>query len=114
MRTLTGIMSQKSKIEYLESCRARYPSRNRVCRSAMIDEVSDALGWERKHTIKALNGHVSRGQGARKRVAGAAGAAAVAPAVAEFGRRGDAVELAGTALEDFFAVGGPRRFTPRS
>jgi hypothetical protein len=60
-------MSQKSKIEYLESCRARYPSRNRVGRSAMIDEVSDALGWERKHTIKALNSHVSLGQGARKR-----------------------------------------------
>jgi len=60
-------MSQKSKIEYLESCRTRYPSRNRAGRSAMIDEVSDTLGWERKHAIKALNGQVSLGQGARKR-----------------------------------------------
>jgi hypothetical protein len=67
MRTLTGIMSQKSKIEYLESCRARYPSRNRVGKSAMIDQVSDTLGWARKHTIKALNGKVSLGQGTRKR-----------------------------------------------
>lgn len=67
MRTLTGILSQKSKIEYLESCRARYPSRNRVARSAMIDEVSDTFGWDRKHTIKALNRKVSLGQGARKR-----------------------------------------------
>lgn len=33
----------------------------------MIDEVSDALGWDRKHTIKALNGKVSLGQGASKR-----------------------------------------------
>ena len=60
-------MSQKSKIEYLESCRVRYPSRNRAGRSAMIDEVSDTLGWDRKHAIKALNGKVSLGQGARKR-----------------------------------------------
>ncbi len=60
-------MSQKSKIEYLESCRVRYPSRNRVGKGVMIDEVSDALGWERKHTIKALNGKVSLGQGVRKR-----------------------------------------------
>jgi len=67
MRTLTGIMSQKSKTEYLESCRARYPSRNRAGRSAMIDEVSDTLGWDRKHTIKALNGKVSLGEQAQKR-----------------------------------------------
>lgn len=60
-------MSQKSKIEYLESCRARYASRNRVGKSAMIDEVIDTLGWKRKHAIKALNGRVSLGQGARKR-----------------------------------------------
>lgn len=33
----------------------------------MIDEVSDALGWSRKHTIKALNGKVSLGEGAGKR-----------------------------------------------
>ena len=67
MRTLTGIMSQKSKIEYLESCRARYPSRNRAGKSAMIDDVSDTLGWNRKHAIKALNGKVSLGQRSRKR-----------------------------------------------
>ena len=60
-------MSQKSKIEYLESCRARYPSRNSAGKSAMIDEVSDTLGWERKHTIKALNGKVSLGPGGHKR-----------------------------------------------
>lgn len=33
----------------------------------MIDEVSDTLGWDRKHTIKALNGKVSLGKNARKR-----------------------------------------------
>ena len=67
MKLLSGIMSQKSKEEYLESCRARYPSRNREGKSAMIDEVSDIMGWERKHTIKALNGNVSLGLQARKR-----------------------------------------------
>ena len=67
MKSLTGIMSQKGKNEYLETCRARYPGRNRAGRSAMIDEVSDTLGWDRKHTIKALNGKASLGQGARKR-----------------------------------------------
>lgn len=65
MRMPPGIMSQKSKIEYLESCHTCYPSRNRDGRSAMI-EVSDALGWDRKHAIKALNGKASLGQGARK------------------------------------------------
>lgn len=60
-------MSQKSREEYLESCRERYPSRNRAGRSAMIDEVSDVLGWDRKHTIKALNGRVSHGKKAKKR-----------------------------------------------
>ena len=33
----------------------------------MIDEVSDVFGWERKHTIKALNGKVSLGSLAKKR-----------------------------------------------
>lgn len=33
----------------------------------MIDEVSDAMGWERKHTIKALNGKVHLGHRANKR-----------------------------------------------
>jgi hypothetical protein len=66
MKLLSGIMSQKSKEEYLESCRARYPSRNRQGKSTMIDEVS-VLGWERKHTIKALNGKVSLGLQSKKR-----------------------------------------------
>lgn len=60
-------MSQKSQNQYLASCRARYPSRNRLGKSAMIDEVSDTLGWNRKHTIKALNGKVSHGKSAQKR-----------------------------------------------
>ena len=67
MKTLSGIMSHQSKEEYLENCRARYPSRNRTGKSTMIDEVSDAFGWERKHTIKALNGKVSLGAKAKKR-----------------------------------------------
>ena len=33
----------------------------------MIDEVSDTLGWDRKHTIKALNGKVTLGKKAKKR-----------------------------------------------
>jgi hypothetical protein len=33
----------------------------------MIDEVSDVLGWNRKHAIKALNGKVCLGQKARRR-----------------------------------------------
>jgi hypothetical protein len=33
----------------------------------MIDEVSDVLGWDRKHAIKALNGKVSLGKKARRR-----------------------------------------------
>lgn len=60
-------MSHTSKEEYLESCRQRYPSRNREGKSAMIDEVSDTLGWDRKHTIKALNGRVTHGQKAKRR-----------------------------------------------
>lgn len=60
-------MSKQSKEQYLESCRARYPSRNRAGKSAMIDEVSDTLGWERKHAIKALNGKVSLGVKAQQR-----------------------------------------------
>ena len=67
MKTLSGIMSQKSKEEYMESCRERYARRNRAGRSAMIDEVSDTLGWDRKHTIKALNGQVSHGRKAKRR-----------------------------------------------
>ena len=33
----------------------------------MIDEVSDVLGWNRKHAIKALNGKVSLGKTAKRR-----------------------------------------------
>ena len=33
----------------------------------MIDEVSDVLGWDRQHAIKALNGKVSLGKMARRR-----------------------------------------------
>jgi hypothetical protein len=67
MKSISGIMSNQSKKEYLEACRVRYPSRNRAGKSAMIDEVSDALGWNRKHTIKALNGKVSLGRQSKKR-----------------------------------------------
>ena len=67
MKTLTGIMSQKSKNDYLESCRVRYRSRNRAGRSLMIDEVSDVFGWDRKHTIKALNGQVCLAKNSAKR-----------------------------------------------
>jgi len=67
MKTLSEIMSNQSKEEYINSCRARYPSRNRKGKSGMIDEVSDTLGWGRKHTIKALNGKVSKGSRANKR-----------------------------------------------
>jgi hypothetical protein len=67
MKTLSGIMSHQSKEEYLESCRQRYPSRNRLGKSAMIDEVSDTLGWDRKHTIKALGRKVSHGKKAKRR-----------------------------------------------
>jgi hypothetical protein len=67
MKTRSGIMSKTSREQYLESCRRRYSSRNRQGKSAMIDEVSDALGWDRKHTIKALNGKVALGKQARRR-----------------------------------------------
>lgn len=60
-------MSHVSKKEYLESCRQRYLSRNRQGRSAMIDEIIDAFGWDRKHAIKALNGKVTLGNRAEKR-----------------------------------------------
>jgi len=67
MKALSGIMSNESKTQYLESCRARYPNRNRSGKSAMIDEICDTLGWDRKHAIKALNGKVHRGIKAQKR-----------------------------------------------
>jgi hypothetical protein len=67
MKTLSGIMSNQSKQEYLESARARYPSRNRLGKGKMISELCDTFGWTRKHTIKALNGKVSHGKTAKKR-----------------------------------------------
>lgn len=60
-------MSNIGKDEYLESCRVRYPSRNRAGKSAMLDEVCDTLGWERKHATKALNRQVSHGAKAKRR-----------------------------------------------
>ncbi len=67
MKSRSGIMSHTSKEEYLESCRQRYPSRNRAGKSTMLDEVIDTLGWDRKHTIKALNGRVAHGKEAKRR-----------------------------------------------
>ncbi len=67
MKTLSGIMSNQSKQEYLESARARYPSRNRQGKGKMISEISDTFGWTRKHTIKALNGKVNLAKKAKKR-----------------------------------------------
>lgn len=60
-------MSTKSKSELLEYSRSRYGRRNRAGKSAMIDEVSEVMGWDRKHTIKALNGRVCQGVKAQKR-----------------------------------------------
>jgi hypothetical protein len=40
------------------------PRGKKLC--MMIDEVSDTLGWDRKHAIKAFIGKVSLGQRARK------------------------------------------------
>ena len=67
MKTISGIMSRVSKEEDLESCGQRYASRNRVSRSAMINEVCDPLGWDRKHAIKALNGKVTLVSKAKER-----------------------------------------------
>ncbi len=60
-------MSKKSKSELLEHCRKRYGRRNREGKGAMISELSEVMGWDRKHTIKALNGKVSQGKKAKKR-----------------------------------------------
>jgi len=67
MKIISGIMSNLSKQEYIEARRLCHPSRNRAGKSAMIDEVSDTLGWDRKHTIKALNEKVSLVRKAKKR-----------------------------------------------
>jgi hypothetical protein len=37
-------MSHKGKKEHLESCRPRYPSRNRAGKSTMVDDGRDTLG----------------------------------------------------------------------
>jgi len=67
MKKETGTMSKQSKSELLEYCRKRYGRRNREGKSAMIDELSEVMGWGRKHTIKALNGRVTQGKKARRR-----------------------------------------------
>ena len=60
-------MSHVSYKEYLESCRQRYLSRNRLGRSAMIDDFIDVFCWDCKHASQALNGKVTPGNKARKR-----------------------------------------------
>ena len=60
-------MSKKSKSELLEHCRKRYGRRNREGKSAMIDELSEVMSWDRKHTIKALNAQVTQGRKAQRR-----------------------------------------------
>jgi hypothetical protein len=37
-------MSHKGQEEHLESCRPRYPSRNRAGKSTMVDDGCDTLG----------------------------------------------------------------------
>jgi len=54
-------MSETSKQEYLAGARGRYARRNRAGKTRLLDEVCEALGWERKHAIKALNGKRSKG-----------------------------------------------------
>jgi len=63
MQTISGNMSHSSKAEYLECCRARYPNRKRAGRNTTIDEISNVLGYDRKHASKALNGKVNLGKG---------------------------------------------------
>ena len=64
-------MSDTGKQEYLSGARARYGRRTREGKSRLLDEVCEALGWERKHAIKALNGKRStgsrRGRSGRKK-----------------------------------------------
>ena len=55
----------------------------------MIDEVSDTLGWDRKHAIKALNGRVSLGQGTRKRGSKASPTEEVKRVVVEIWKRSE-------------------------
>ena len=67
MKKESGTMSKKSKSELLEYCRKRYGRRNREGKSAMIDELSEVMSWDRKHTIKALNARVTQGRSAQRR-----------------------------------------------
>ena len=62
MKTQTVTMSKKCRNEYLEVSRERHKRRNRGGESAMIDEVSNLLEWDRKHTIKVLNEKKSFGE----------------------------------------------------
>ena len=59
MKTLTWIMSPKIRNEYWESYRARSPSRNQLGKGVMIDEVSGALSWDPKRSIRSTYGKVS-------------------------------------------------------
>jgi hypothetical protein len=67
MKQPESVMSKRSKEEFLEWCRSRYPKRDRKGKSRMLDEICETLGWDRKHAIKALNGLVSLGRQAKKR-----------------------------------------------
>jgi hypothetical protein len=67
MKQPESVMSKRSKEEFLEWCRSRYPKRDRKGKSRMLDEICETLDWDRKHAIKALNGQVSLGQQAKKR-----------------------------------------------
>jgi len=63
----SGTMSKKSKSELLEYCRERYGRRKREGKGAMIDELSEVMSWDRKHTIKAPNTRVAQGRKAQRR-----------------------------------------------
>ena len=67
MKQPESVMSKRSKEEFLEWCRSRYPKRDRKGKSRMLDEICETFGWDRKHAIKALNGRVSLGRQAKKR-----------------------------------------------
>ncbi|HRQ90506.1 MAG TPA: transposase family protein, partial [Bacteroidia bacterium] len=67
MKQPESVMSKRSKEEFLEWCRRRYPKRDRKGKSRMLDETCETLGWDRKHAIKALNGRVALGRQAKKR-----------------------------------------------
>ncbi len=67
MKRKPGQMSGEAKEQYIEGCRARYLRRNRQGKSALIDEVVEMQGWDRKHAIKVLNGKAGFGKAAQKR-----------------------------------------------